>query len=275
MRPATLQAKDIEKYFFIERPLHKQFLSPFARGRRIHALNRVSFTLESGKILGVVGPNGAGKTTLLRILAHLLEPDGGEVTLCGRKMTGRSHYLRKQVGYVSSDDRSFFWRLTGRQNLEFFSRLYGVPRSRAGRGISDFLEMFGLEKKANELFRDYSTGTRKKFALIRALVHQPSVILLDEVTNSLDGPSTAYVKDMVREYVSGRADCSGVWSTHRLEEIYEICDKVVVIEEGNVKFFGPAEELKDSYDHRGGYLGKRDAGDGLKRPKNSVLADNA
>jgi len=185
-----------------------------------------------------------------------------------------AHHLRKKVGYVSSDDRSFFWRLTGRQNLDFFSRLYGVPRSQAGQRISDLLELFGLEKKANELFRDYSTGTRKKFALIRALVHQPSVILLDEVTNSLDGPSTAYVKEMVREYVSARADCSGVWSTHRLEEIYEICDKVVVIEEGNMEFFGPAEDLKDSYHHRGGYLGNRNVRDGLKRPKNSVLADN-
>ena len=108
--------------------------------------------------------------------------------------------------------------------------------------------MFALEKKAIQLFRDYSTGTRKKFALARALIHQPRILLLDEITNSLDLHSAQSVKSLVREYISNQHDCCAVWSTHRFEEIDEICDQVLVLKEGRAKFFGATVDLRARYD---------------------------
>lgn len=244
MTSSIVEVQNLEKYFVTERPLHKQLIAPFAVKKRICALKEITFSIKAGEILGVVGPNGAGKTTLLRVLANLLEADNGWVKLCGQKLNSERH-LRGNIGYVPSDERSFFWRLTGKQNLQFFGRLYGLPRPETHHRIKELLKLFALEDKATQLFRDYSTGTRKKFALIRALAHRPRIVLLDEVTNSLDVPSTQSVKSLVREYISSQSGCAGVWSTHRLEEIIEVCDKLLVINKGCVSFFGSVSDLKD------------------------------
>ena len=244
MSSVVVQAQDIEKHFVVARSLYGHVLFPLAAKKTIYALKGVSFNISSGEILGIVGPNGAGKTTLLRILANLLEADSGWVKLSGQELNSDPN-VRTNIGYVSSDERSFFWRLTGRQNLEFFARLYGVSRFAADRRIEKLMSMFAVEEKANQLFRDYSTGTRKKFALARALIHQPKVLLLDEVTNSLDSNSARNTKSLVRGYVSTEHSRVGVWSTHRFEEIGEICDKVLVIDKGCVRFFGNANDFRD------------------------------
>jgi len=274
MTSVIIDARDLKKHFVMERSLHRQVLAPFAAKKMICALKGVSFSLKSGEILGVVGPNGAGKTTLLRILADLLEPNSGWVALCGQRLTkGRCH-LRSKIGYVSSDERSFFWRLTGKQNLKFFSCLYGVSRSEARNRIRAMLDMFALEEKANQLFRDYSTGIRKRFALARALIHQPNVLLLDEVTNSLDPPSAQSVKSLVREYISSRNGCCGVWSTHRLEEIDEICDKVLIINKGRAKIFDSVSELKSKGGYKVAYAKDKNLNGKVTCSINTVLADS-
>lgn len=212
----------------------------------IRALQGVSFSVNSDEILGVAGPNGAGKTTLLRLLANLLEADSGYIKLCGQKLNGKSN-IRAKIGYVSNDERNFFWRLTGVQNLQFFARLYGINKKEAHKRIEKLLTMFSIEKKANQLFRDYSTGIRKKFALVRALVHEPMILLLDEATNSLDFNSAQNVKSLVREYVSNRQVRCAIWSTHRFEEIGEICDRVLVLNKGSVRFLGSAIDFGKKY----------------------------
>lgn len=224
------------KKFLIAQPFYKRMLSPFKTPENFFALRDVSFNIDAGQILGVVGPNGAGKTTLIKILADVLETDSGQIMLCGRELRKYSRFLRGRIGYVSSDERSFFWRLTGRQNLEFFGRLYGLSPKKILDRVSWILKEFNFEKKADQLFRDYSTGMRKKIAVMRALLHQPHIVLLDEVTNSLDPTSAGMVKTFIRKYVSDQA-CASVWSTHRLEEIAEVCDKVIIIENGEIRFY--------------------------------------
>jgi len=239
----VLEAYNLKKTYFRDRCLYKQILLPFGRGEKIHALDSVSICIESGQILGLVGPNGAGKTTLLRILADLLEPDGGTIRICGQMPSEKGYQIRGRIGYISSDERSFFWRLTGRENLEFFARLYGLSCIQAKTRTAMLIEEFGFKNKSDHLFRDYSAGMRKKVSVMRALLHEPQLLLLDEVTNSLDPGSVKMVKDMVRRYVSDKKDCAAIWSTHRLEEISQICDKVVMIDSGRIVSDGLVEDF--------------------------------
>ena len=239
----VLEAINLQKTYLREPPFHKQILLPFSKRQQIKALDCVSVCIESGLIFGVVGPNGAGKTTLIRILADLLEPDGGTVSICGRILGKNGRQVRGRIGYVSSDERSFFWRLTGRENLEFFARLYGLSYIDAKQRTAKLIEKFDFGKKADHLFRDYSAGMRKKVSVMRALVHRPQLLLLDEVTNSLDPGSSKMVKDMVRRYVSEQRDCAAIWSTHRLEEISQICDRAVMIDSGRIISGGLVENF--------------------------------
>ncbi len=250
----VLEGRNIEKHFRVRRSLRRQIVAPFAHGPRVCALQGVSLAAESGQIVGIVGPNGAGKTTLLRVLADVLEADGGSISLCGEAVAPGDPRLRRYIGYVSSDERSFFWRLTGRQNLTFFAALYGVPAAEGHRRITMLLGRLGLSDRADGPFHSYSSGMRKRLALARALVHRPRIVLLDELTNSLDPPTCLNVKTLVREYVSQERGRAALWSTHRLEEIGEICDETIVIEHGMVQFRGSAREFADHERQAGGTL---------------------
>jgi len=254
MTPPIIEVKDLRKYFVIDRSLRQQITKPFGARKKVCSLKEVSFSIQAGEILGVVGPNGAGKTTLLRILADLLEPDSGCIKFCGNILDNKVPYPRGKIGYVSSDERSFFWRLSGRENLEFFAALYGMPAKQIRQRTSEMLQTFDLETKADQLFRDYSTGTRKKFAVIRALLHCPPILFLDEVTNSLDPESSKTVKALIREYVSSQKNRVAAWSTHRLEEIAEICDMVLVIAGGQVRFYGRIGDFQNNYSLKTGYI---------------------
>ena len=161
-----LEALNFKKTYLRHLPFYKQILLPLARRERIKALDSVSISMESGQILGVVGPNGAGKTTLLRILADILEQDTGTVSICGLRLGKKGYQIRGRIGYVSSDERSFFWRLTGKENLEFFARLYNLSAGQAKKRTAQLIRQFAFEDKADQLFRDYSSGMRKKVSLI-------------------------------------------------------------------------------------------------------------
>jgi ABC-2 type transport system ATP-binding protein len=245
----VLEAVNLKKTYLRDLPLYKQIFLPFSKRQKVKALDSVSISIEAGQVLGVVGPNGAGKTTLLRILADVLEADGGKVSICGYVLGKNGFSIRGRIGYVSSDERSFFWRLTGRENLEFFARLYGLSAGHAKKRTAELMKQFGFENKADQLFRDYSAGMRKKVSVMRALLHEPSLLLLDEVTNSLDPSSAKMVKEMVRRYVSEQKGCAAIWSTHRLEEISQICDKVVMIDSGRIISGGLTEDFTASSDY--------------------------
>jgi len=246
LRTAIVEVADVAKYFRWSQPLHRRLRKGSRLRTRITALAGITFTAEAGQVLGIVGPNGAGKTTLLRIVADLLQADSGSVRICGEDTAGNNHHVRRRIGYVSGDERGFFWRLTGRQNLRFFCRLYGMHAAAARSRIAEMLEAFGVARHAEQLFRDYSAGTRRKFALIRAMLHQPDVLVLDEVTNNLDPPSADCVVSVVRQYTHAGPGRAAIWSTHRLEEIGLVCDRVLALNNGRMEFLGPAAGFKST-----------------------------
>lgn len=222
----------------------KAFLHPM-KIKEIKALDSVSFSIRSGDILGIVGPNGAGKTTLLKILAGVLRQDHGEVSFWGERVRSAKEH-RKKIGYVSSDERSFFWRLSGRDNLEFFGRLYGLTAKHVRNRSEVLIKTFNFERAASRLFGDYSAGMRKKVAVMRALLHEPPILLLDEITNSLDPESAERVKEIVQGYIRSDENRAAIWCTHRLEEIPHVCDQVVSLNSGRVVAKEPVKDASYS-----------------------------
>ncbi len=229
-RESAITAVNLCKEYPVSRGLGDWLTRPWRHRGCVRALEDVSFRIDVGQVAGVVGLNGAGKTTLLKILCNLLLPTSGHVSVFGHDLKGSSEAVRACVGFVPSDERSFFWRISARANLEFFASLYHVPPRTARRRIDALLDTFGLTGKDGGHFRDYSSGMRKRLAIIRALVHEPRILVLDEPTNSLDVRWDRHLRDYVRDWTRGERGRAVVWSTHRMEEITDLCDRVLHLE---------------------------------------------
>ena len=207
----------------------------------VQVLRGVDLEARDGRIVGLVGPNGAGKTTLIRIVAGLLTPDEGEVRVAGSDPTTDPAGASRKLGLVLADDRSLYWRLTGRQNLEFHAALYGLDRTRAQARATELLELTGLAHRDRHVF-GYSTGMRASLAIARALVHDPPVLVLDEPTRSLDPLAARDTCEMLRRLASeGRTI---LLSSHRLEELERTADDIAVLLDGRIQYAGPVEDLR-------------------------------
>jgi ABC-2 type transport system ATP-binding protein len=208
----------------------------------IEALRGIDLTVPRGRILGLVGPNGAGKTTLIRIVAGLLDPDEGRVLVDGHDPALDPAAAARSAGLVLADDRSLYWRLTGRQNLEFHGALHGLSRAAASARADELLAATGLDNLQRRVF-GYSTGMRARLAMARALIADPTVLVLDEPTRSLDPLAARDVCDALRTFADeGR---SVLLSSHKLEELERIADDIAVMIDGRITFLGPVEELRD------------------------------
>jgi ABC-type multidrug transport system ATPase subunit len=218
-----------------------RFLTRTATETTVVALRDITFTAHPGRILGLVGPNGAGKTTLIRIVAGLLDPDAGRVLVSGHDPAVDPAGSSRALGLVLADDRSLYWRMTGRQNLEFHASLFGLSRREAAVRAGELLDEAGLADRDRRVF-GYSTGMRARLAIARALVHRPNVLVLDEPTRSLDPLAAREVCMALRALAD--AGHTVVLSSHKLEELERIADDVVVMVDGSVTFHGEIESLR-------------------------------
>jgi len=207
----------------------------------VEALRGVDLTVQRGRILGLVGPNGAGKTTLIRIIAGLLDADEGRVLVNGHDPSVDPNAAARALGLVLADDRSLYWRLTGRQNLEFHGALYGLSRTDAAVRADELLAMIRSDGHNRRVF-GYSTGMRARLAIARALVVDPPVLVLDEPTRSLDPLAARDTCDMLRGLADGGR--AVLLSSHRLEELERIADDIAVLIDGRITFLGSVEELR-------------------------------
>jgi ABC-2 type transport system ATP-binding protein len=234
-----LRVDAVEKVF--PRPAGMQrVLIRGASDEAVHALRGVDLQVAPGEVVGLVGPNGAGKTTLIKIIATLLEPTAGRVNVAGHDVRHDPLGVRRQLGLVLADDRSLYWRLTGRQNLEFFAAMHGLRRADARARVDELLERVGLADRDKLVF-GYSSGMRSRLSIARALLARPRVLVLDEPTRALDPVACADVARLLRE---AAADGVAVLlSSHRVDEIETVCDRITVVLSGTVRFTGTAAEL--------------------------------
>ena len=206
---------------------------PFAR-KRLEVLKDVSLTVPAGSITGLLGPNGAGKTTLLRILATSVLPDGGTARILGSDVTRHTARVRGRLGFVLSEERSFFWRLTARQNLEFFAVLANMTAGAIPDRINELSELLRLEEELDKPFRDLSTGMRQRLGIARALLHDPEVLLIDEPTRGLDPGAARRARRFIKEKLSLEMKKSVLLATHNMEEARELCDRIAFLKGGKI-----------------------------------------
>jgi ABC-2 type transport system ATP-binding protein len=199
----------------------------------VRALDGMSLEIKPGEVVGVLGPNGAGKSTLIRVLATSVIPDAGRAWVGGHDAIAHPDRSRRCVGLVLGEDRSFFWRLNGRQNLEFFAAMYGLSRKAARPAVNDALDAVGLLEVGDRRVDRYSTGMRSRLGIARALLGSPAALLLDEPTRSLDPGSSLNVRSLVRRLASER-QVAVLLATHDLHEAADLAVRVAIVSKGKV-----------------------------------------
>ena len=196
------------------------------------ALDGVSMDIDEGEIHGLLGPNGAGKTTLVKVLSTVLLPTSGSASVLGHDVVRETKAVRRIIGVVLGGDRGLYWRLTGRQNLEYWAALYNVPASTAKRRVSELLDSVGLADRADHLVEGYSRGMKQRLHLARGLVADPRVIFLDEPTAGMDPIASREFRRLVETLRSeGR---TVLLTTHDMAEAEAVCDRVTLIDRGRV-----------------------------------------
>lgn len=207
------------------------------------AINGLSFSVKTGEVYGLLGPNGAGKTTLIKILATILIPDGGDVEVLQCKLPLEEKKVKDRIGLSLGEyERTFHWRLSGRQNLDFFCSLFGVKKDITKDRIDEVLALVGLADKADTMFLEYSTGMKHKLALSRALLSDPELMLFDEPTAGLDLKTSRDIGALIRSLA--KKDKTIIYSTHRIEEAGNLCDRVLIMDHGKKLAEEQPEKLK-------------------------------
>jgi ABC-2 type transport system ATP-binding protein len=252
--PAAVRTDNLSKIYIKRRSLREMAFHPFARAERITGLQDVSLEVQQGEIFGLLGPNGAGKTTLLKILACLVLPTRGRAFVDGVSVAEDDRQVKSSMGFVTSDERSFYWRLTGRENLEFFGRLFGLDGAMSRRRASDLIGAMELEEVADRQFMSYSSGMKQRMAIARALLHDPPILCLDEPTRSLDPMAAKHLRSFVTGRLNGEGGKTIILATHNLQEAEEMCSRLVILERGRVLRQGTIAEVTSGLPGRDMYL---------------------
>lgn len=232
--PATPGAKEPEGAVVAVDGLRKHFGA-------IHAVDGISFSVQAGEIFGLLGPNGAGKTTTLEIMAGLLRPDAGDVSICGCSILHQTRQAQLQMGIVPQG-LALYEDLTARQNLTYFAKLRGIPAQERRRQIAEILEMTGLEKDADQKVAAFSGGMKRRLNIGIGLLGRPRVLLLDEPTVGIDPQSRRHILESVRQLAE--SGMTVVYTSHYMEEVEFLCRRVAIMDRGRIIAQGPIDEVR-------------------------------
>jgi ABC-2 type transport system ATP-binding protein len=216
------------------------------RGGDTMALNNLSFAAAVGEVLVLLGPNGSGKTTALKLISTMLLPDFGSVCVAGFDTNRQAGNVRRQVGIAVATERSFFPRLSARENLDFFAALDEVAARERSRRIEEVLAETGLQEQADTLVMKFSSGMYQRLGISRALVKRPAVLLLDEPTRSLDAGTTAHFWTMIRALV--RQSTTILLATHNFAEAVSVGDRLLLLQKGELlaeRSIGSGESMEE------------------------------
>jgi ABC-2 type transport system ATP-binding protein len=210
------------------------------------AADDVSFQIEEGEFVGFLGPNGAGKTTVLKMLSGLLNPTSGKARVLGFVPWERRNEMKRQFSLLMGQKNALWWDLPAQESLELNRAIYGIDRSRFNTVVGGLSELLEVTDKMNVMVRELSLGERMKMELISALIHEPRVLFLDEPTIGLDVVSQKRVREFLRIYNSEHRIVT-MLTSHYMQDIAELCDRVLIIDHGKIFFDGPLNAIVDRF----------------------------
>jgi ABC-2 type transport system ATP-binding protein len=227
----AIQVKDLTKYY--GRP-----------GSGVLAVDHVSFEVYQGEVFGFLGPNGAGKTTTQRMLTTLLEPTGGRIVIGGHDLAHDAYPVKRRMGLVP-EEATVYTELTAWGNLMFTARLYRVPRAEREARAQELLQAFGLWEKRDVKVEEFSKGMRRRLSIAMAIIHRPLLLFLDEPTPGLDAQSARAIRGLIRTM---NAEGTTIFlTTHQIEEANLLCDRVAIIDHGQIAAIDTPERLKKAF----------------------------
>ncbi len=228
--------------------IHAQDLTksfPDLKRGNVYALDHVSFDVQPGEIYGLLGPNGAGKTTCLRIISTVLRPTGGSAVVAGYDVATHPEEVRARIGFMSGNT-GIYDRMTAREMVEYFGRLYGLEEDALQQRIDEIFKMLQMQEISDMLGSKMSTGMKQKVSIARTIIHDPPVLIFDEPTTGLDVlVARAVIKAI--ESLKEQGKCI-IFSTHIMREVEKLCDRIAIIHKGKILATGTIEELESEYD---------------------------
>jgi ABC-2 type transport system ATP-binding protein len=216
------------------------------RYEETRAADNVSFQIEEGELVGFLGPNGAGKTTVLKMLSGLLNPSSGDARVLGFVPWERRNEMKRQFSLLMGQKNALWWDLPAQESLELNRAIYGIDRARFQKVVGGLTELLEVQDKMNVMVRELSLGERMKMELISALLHEPRVLFLDEPTIGLDVVSQKRVREFLRLYNSEHKIVT-MLTSHYMQDIEELCHRVIIIDHGKIFFDGPLSAIIDRF----------------------------
>jgi ABC-2 type transport system ATP-binding protein len=245
-RDTVVRVSGLTKRFGARRGLKDTLLHPFDNTKTT-VVSDVTFTTDAGEFLGLLGPNGAGKTTLLKMLSTLIIPDGGSASVAGKDVLKDAAEVRQLVSPCLTMERSLYYRLTARQNLEVYADLQAVDRHQRNGRITEVLTAVSLGETGEKMVGQFSSGMLQRLLIARALLTRPRLLLLDEPTRSLDPISAREFRTFLRDELARQRGCAIIIATHNAEEAFELCDRVGVLNHGRLLASGVAAQLSRDF----------------------------
>ncbi len=210
------------------------------RFKKREAVRGISFQVERGEIFGFLGPNGAGKSTTISVLAGLLKPTAGDMSVAGYSIAGNPMEVKRCIGLVPQDI-ALYPKLSARDNLRFWGSMYGISRLELQRRVKEVLELVGLSERGAEPINNYSGGMKRRINIAAGLLHQPELLILDEPTVGVDPQTRSRIFEIIRHL--NQDGTTVIYTSHYMEEVELLCDKVTIIDEGQIVASGTKEEL--------------------------------
>src|SRR5438874_1859411 len=247
---SAIEARDLTKIYRTYRKESGLWGAIKGLGRRHYdetrAADAVSFQIEEGEFVGFLGPNGAGKTTVLKMLSGLLNPTAGVARVLGFVPWERRNEMKRQFSLLMGQKNALWWDLPAQESLELNRAIYGIDRARFTKVVGGLAELLEVTDKMNVMVRELSLGERMKMELISALIHEPRVLFLDEPTIGLDVVSQKRVREFLRIYNEEHPIVT-LLTSHYMQDIEELCHRVLVIDQGKIFFDGPLDDIIDRF----------------------------
>ncbi|MER2598406.1 MAG: ABC transporter ATP-binding protein [Caldilineales bacterium] len=250
MNEAAIHTERLNKEYLPQRTLRQNLRNTLGRiwpsdydDEPVLAVRDLSLTVHAGELYSLLGPNGAGKTTLIRLLCTMIVPTSGTGSIFGVDLA-HSNQIRQMIGMATGEERSFYWRLSGRHNLEFFAALYGLKPAHARQRITELLRQVDLTSHADRPFRTYSSGQKQRLGIARALLHHPRLLFLDEPTRSLDPTATLRLHEFIEQELLQNEQMTILLTTHRLDEAARLSHRIGIMHKGHLQAEGTPDELR-------------------------------